>query len=214
MSDSYLSTIIKILIMNKDQLNLSKTMRGFLEKCLDDLDIGIESNNGHYKVRTQQEAIARLKSLSDQRTCSPFNSSLKKIAWFRAYVRFFDSHDFPPGLITQETPRAPTSCIGSPPFEAFVRSVLADPTKATKQEVAELVRAGARYDLLCWEQDLKGKCASNEGYIFLLPVSISADRWEHDLSTEELVQARTHLHHLISKASPNPSQTDPLRYTK
>ncbi|KAI4285977.1 MAG: hypothetical protein L6R35_004533 [Caloplaca aegaea] len=72
--------------MNSEQLSLSKTMRSFLKECLDDLDIGIESNNGHHKVRTQQEAIARLQPLRDQGTCSIFNSSLESNAWFRAYL--------------------------------------------------------------------------------------------------------------------------------
>ncbi|KAL9018804.1 MAG: hypothetical protein Q9185_003890 [Variospora sp. 1 TL-2023] len=107
MSDSHLNTITKIFIMNNEQLSLSKTMRSFLKKCLDDLDVGIEPNNGHHKVGTQQEAIARLQSLRDQGTCSIFNSSLESNAWFRAYVCFFHSHDFPPGSITQENPRAP-----------------------------------------------------------------------------------------------------------
>ncbi|KAI4143709.1 MAG: hypothetical protein LQ341_002845 [Variospora aurantia] len=108
MSDSHLNTITKILIMNNKQLSLSKTMRSFLEKCLDGLDIGIEFNNGHHKVRTQQEAIARLQSLRDQGICSLFNSSLKSNAWFRAYMGARPEHrGARPGANVPPTPRYP-----------------------------------------------------------------------------------------------------------
>ncbi|KAI4199397.1 MAG: hypothetical protein LQ348_001897 [Seirophora lacunosa] len=196
MSESHLSTITKILIMDEEQLDPSRTMRSFLHKCLHDSDIAIELDNSHHLVKPREEATTRLLSLSDQGTCSVFNSRLKKLAWFRAWLRFLDTHHFPPVSITQETLRASTPRLGTPPFEVFVRSILANPTEWAKREVAGLVRAGARYDFLCWGDDSGDKCTVNEGHLFLLPASISADQWEHDLSAGELVQARTHLHHL------------------
>ncbi|KAL9008036.1 MAG: hypothetical protein Q9173_006799 [Seirophora scorigena] len=131
MSDSHLNTIIKILIMDKEQLDPSKTMRSFLHICSDDSDIAIKPDNSHHLVKTREEATTRLLSLSDQGTCSVFNARLKKLAWFRAWLRFLDTHDFPPGSITQEILRASTSCLGTLPFEIFVRSLLPNLTEWT-----------------------------------------------------------------------------------
>ncbi|KAL8776557.1 MAG: hypothetical protein Q9213_008223 [Squamulea squamosa] len=169
------TTITRILNMDCIHLGPSNRIRHFLNKCLD---------RPTYLLDVVQLQCSAVESAS--RFLQQVDWAVEQNAQATFKLRFSKVTCL--GILL---PRLNTLA-----FDGFVTSLVPNATPLTNEYIHQLASAGFRYDYMCRDEEVDPYSNGNDGYLFLLPESISHYQWEHDLLHIELPQTRQFLHDL------------------
>ncbi|KAL8912425.1 MAG: hypothetical protein Q9172_007507, partial [Xanthocarpia lactea] len=125
--------------------------------------------------------LQHMDQANEQSYQATFKLRLAKLAWYRSYILFVRD----PGSGARPEDEG---------FNNFIKTVVPNASRLTKECIQRLTSAGFRYDYFCRQEQNSPNSGYNDGYLFLLPEFISHHQWEKDLLETELQQARRYLH--------------------
>ncbi|KAL8696992.1 MAG: hypothetical protein Q9224_002519, partial [Gallowayella concinna] len=175
----------------------SADVQRFLNKCLNRQQCALDLNELQRPMTGDgQDSLQHVDRAIEQNLQAIFQLRFAKVAWYRSYKQYVDaqgwlrsdSHDNFDVLLPQDLR-----------FGVFVKGIHPNPSGQMRERIHKLALAGFRYDYLCRDENMLPDQTGNEGYTFLLPESISAQQWEHDMLDIELQQTRRYLHGLDHK---------------
>ncbi|KAL8802595.1 MAG: hypothetical protein Q9200_006529 [Gallowayella weberi] len=185
--------LTRFLQMDSIHLVPSGSVRSFLNKCLDRPICALDltelqrstTGAGNDPLRHVDQAI-------EQNIQANFQIRFAKLAWYRSYKQSVvaQGRAFP---ASRNNISALLPQMDSIRFQMFTNGIFRNPSYQMRERMYKLVMAGYRYDFLCQDGRMFPNGISNDGHLFLLPDTISAHQWEHDMLEVELQQTREYL---------------------
>ncbi|KAL8802688.1 MAG: hypothetical protein Q9182_003646 [Xanthomendoza sp. 2 TL-2023] len=186
-------TLTRFLQIDTIDLIPSESVRRFLKKCLDRPICALDLTELQRPTTvTGNDPLQHVDQAIEQNIQANFRVRFAKLAWYRSYKQsvMVQGQAFPASYnnISALLPQ-----LDSIRFNVFANGIAPNPSNEMRERMYKLVLAGYRYDFLCRDVRTFPHGTSNDGHLFLLPDTISAHQWEHDMLEIELQQTRKYL---------------------
>ncbi|KAL8848124.1 MAG: hypothetical protein Q9221_006844 [Calogaya cf. arnoldii] len=148
-------------------------VRQFLNKCLNHPNYFFELDQLQQPLAENVNTLLRqLDRVLEETEKVTFKMRFAKLAWYRSYRQFAMAHGFTLGASIDSSgaflPRLVTDGI-----DEFIEHVQPDANQSGRGWIHQMTLAGFRYDYLTRDAQINPHSEANDGYLFLIPGSIS-----------------------------------------